>query len=139
MPASDEDYLYAGEWLSNRSDIGIVAIHASSFTKSDRLFNVLLARMKRIQAVAQKPLRFLVVGIAKPRQMRSILLEFDAIILNSRPVMEAMRVGNAYDENLKSFPAREMLRDQIILPNIIAFETFCNANHRDETEMSMNP
>lgn len=126
MPATDEDYHYLGHWLSRRSDIRFVAVHGTSFTRSSDLFKALIERMKRIELLSGRQLTFLVVGVAKPMQVRFILNEFDAIILNSRAVMEAMRAGNRYSANLTRVAARDVLRDELIVPNVLAFEGFCN-------------
>lgn len=140
MPAADEDYTYVAKWLLNRCDVKTVAVHGTSLTRSERLFRGLIERMRRIREISPRPLRFLVVGVAKPSQMRRVLSDFDAIILNSRPVMEAMRAGNAYDETLTTFSAKDTRRDRLILPNIIAFERFCDSGgHFSNGEISLRP
>lgn len=131
MPSTQEDFEYLSFWLSARQDIKYVAIHATSLTRSKVMFSEVVERMQKIRSLVERSLTFLVVGIAKPAQIRSLLNEFDAIILNSRPVMEAIKVGKAYDANLTSAREIKKQRDDLIIPNILAFERFCNNSVTD--------
>ncbi len=127
MPNSNLDIDYVVKWIRKRPGITHVAVHASGFTRRPSEFDNLVTWVRRIELELDRPLRFLMVGVARPDQMKKLLIEFDAIILNPRPVMEALRTGNQYDSNLVSCEAIDNSRDSLILPNIIAFENYCNS------------
>jgi hypothetical protein len=53
--------------------------------------------------------------------------------------MEALRPGRRYDKELKSHEAPESLRDDLILANIIAFETFCKTIEDEPADLGIQP
>lgn len=127
MPFDKEDYQYIGDWLRKKTDVNIVAVHGSNYTRSPRLFNELISRLEKIKSFSPRHLKFLVVGVAKPNQMKILLNKFDCTIVNPRPVMEGERAGNGYDKNLKIKSDKKTPKDKLIFESIVNFENFCNA------------
>lgn len=127
MPFDERDYEYIGRWLDKRRDIKIVAVHGSSYTRSSKLFDELTNRIRKIREVSPRPLKFLVVGVAKRIQMKFLLNNFDCTIINPRPFMEAERAGNGYDKNLKVILNKQISKETLLFENIVNFENYCNS------------
>ncbi len=125
MPSDEKDYKHISNWLNQRSDIHIVAVYGSSYTRSQKQFSQLLERMRKINNALQRPLKFMVIGVAKRNQIEMIFSEFDAIIVNPKASMQAIKAGNRIDEKLNEIFAREFTNSELIVPNIKAIETFC--------------
>ncbi|MDQ3747809.1 MAG: hypothetical protein M3367_02165 [Acidobacteriota bacterium] len=127
MPFDEKDYEYIGVWLKDRNDVNIVAIHGSSYSRSPKLFNELINRMRKIESLSPRHLKFLVVGIAKPNQMKILLNKFDSTIVNPRPFMEVIRAGNGYDANLHIKSDKRTPKDELLFESIVNFENFCSS------------
>ena len=125
MPSDEKDYKHISTWLSQRQDVSIVAIYGSSYTRSAKEFRKLIERLQKLNSISPKPLKFMIIGVAKPNQIKIILSEFNAIIVNPKASMQAIRAGNRIDEKLNEISAREFTNDELIIPNIEAIENFC--------------
>lgn len=125
MPSDEKDYKYISTWLGKRQDVRIVAIYGSSYTRSAKEFRKLIERLQKLNSISPKPLKFMIIGVAKPDQLQIILSEFDAIIVNPKASMQAIKAGNRIDEKLNEISAREFTNDELIIPNIEAIEKFC--------------
>ncbi|MDQ4121293.1 MAG: hypothetical protein M3209_07595 [Acidobacteriota bacterium] len=119
MPFDEKDYEYLDEWLKERIDVSTVAIHGSSYTRSPKLFNELINRMRKIELFSPRPLKFLVIGIAKPSQMKVLLNKFNSSILNPRPFMEVIKAGNGYNTNLEIKFDKQSPKDKLLFESII--------------------
>lgn len=127
-PFDESDYQALFEWLEDRPDINKLAVLAQ-FYKSKRIFPQLIKNMRRIQQGANREVEFLVVGVAKRCRIASILSEFTASILTSKPHQSAIG-GSRTTEELEYIPDDPLrfnfTRDDLVAMNIERYCNFCD-------------
>jgi len=139
FPYNDEDYESFGKWMASRRDIRIVAIFASNY-QSERQYQQLLANMRKIQAYADRELKFLVVGACTKAKITHIMSEFKACIVASKP-WQAAKSGEVCGDDLSYFGRAdpkyigyyEKSRDELALVNMKRHLRFCDSFRKAKT------
>lgn len=126
-PYCDDDYQDAFAWLHDRPDIEKVAVLAQ-FVRTEKQFRQFVHNMRLIQDGVKRPIKFLVVGIAKPDYISCIMSEFAATIVTSKPFEKARSgCGILADFSyLKSDECRSIPRSQLVANNISRYSLFCD-------------
>lgn len=120
---NDRDYRENMEWLRHRDNTNFVAMLGQT-GRSKSEFSELIDEMNSITNEVKRPIRFIVVGPSEPSRIASVMGNFRATILTSRPFQAALH-GEQADSALEFEENREASREYLFNWNIEQFETYC--------------
>jgi hypothetical protein len=131
------DYQENIEWLKAREDLTVVAMLGQTRkTLSD--FLVLIEEIKAIRKEIDRPLHFLVVGVAEANRIASILHISNATIITSRPFQAALH-GEQTNGALEYERDYKQSREYLFKYNVEQFEKYCTGlcpNMYQDTSLS---
>lgn len=119
----DIDFENANKWLLKRPDIHTVAIYARYYRDSTKFYK-LLSYLEKIKKYIKRPLKFLIVGVAKADNISLLKKKFQVNFVYGKPFYAALKGGRVCDSNLK-YSESDLPKEKLIEVNFIRNYRFC--------------
>lgn len=134
FPVDDSDFKMTQRWLNDRPDITKIAVYGRYY-RSSKDFPHFLNLMRRIQKLADRPLEFLVVGLAMADKIFSIMEEFEATIVNGKAFHRAY-AGEICRPDL-TYKASNAPRIDLTLYNFKQNFDYCDRHRKQSLELAL--